>query len=75
MGFRQGTVDDDKAARRHGRSGWTLRRKLDLVASSVTGFSTAPIRSMAYLGLAVAVLGLARRRKSAWLITSAAAAD
>ncbi len=59
MGFRQATITYDKQARLHGRSGWTLKKKLELVANSVTSFSYAPIRVMSYLGLAIGFLGFA----------------
>lgn len=58
MGFRQATVSYDKAARLHGRSGWTLAKKVKLVVDSVTSFSDVPIRLMSYLGLVVGGLGL-----------------
>lgn len=57
MGFRQATVAYDKAARLHGRSGWTLAKKLKLVVDSFTAFSYLPIRLMSYLGLLVGALG------------------
>lgn len=57
MGFRQATVAYDKEARLHGRSGWTLAKKLKLVVDSFTAFSYLPIRLMSYLGLLVGVLG------------------
>lgn len=58
MGFRQGSILYDKQARLHGRSGWTLKKKLKLVVDSVTSFTYAPIRAMSYVGFAVAVFGL-----------------
>ncbi|MBZ5627700.1 MAG: glycosyltransferase family 2 protein [Acidobacteriia bacterium] len=58
MGFRQGSILYDKQARQHGRSGWTLKKKLKLVVDSVTSFTYAPIRAMSYVGFAVAVFGL-----------------
>jgi dolichol-phosphate mannosyltransferase len=58
MGFRQATVEYDKEARLHGRSGWTLQKKLKLAVDSVTSFSYVPIRFMSYLGSVVGLLGL-----------------
>jgi dolichol-phosphate mannosyltransferase len=58
MGFRQGSILYDKQARLHGRSGWTLKKKLKLVVDSVTSFTYLPIRAMSYVGFVVAVLGL-----------------
>jgi dolichol-phosphate mannosyltransferase len=57
MGFRQATVAYTKRARLHGRSGWTLRKKLKLVADSITSFSYGPVRMMSYLGGGVALTG------------------
>jgi dolichol-phosphate mannosyltransferase len=57
MGFRQSQITYDKQARLHGKSGWTLAKKLKLVVDSVTSFSYAPIRLMSYVGFVVALLG------------------
>jgi len=57
MGFRQATAECGKHARIHGRSGWTLRKKIALAIDSITAFSYAPIRMMTYLGFATALLG------------------
>jgi dolichol-phosphate mannosyltransferase len=57
MGFRQATVSYTKQARVHGRSGWTLRKKLKLLVDSVTSFSSLPIRLMSYAGAAIALVG------------------
>jgi dolichol-phosphate mannosyltransferase len=67
MGFRQEFVEYDKQPRVAGRSGWTRRKKIQLVIDSVTGFSEVPIRACTYLGAGLlalaallAVFGLAR---------------
>ena len=57
MGFRQSQITYDKQARLHGKSGWTLAKKLKLVVDSITSFSYAPIRLMTYVGFAVALVG------------------
>jgi dolichol-phosphate mannosyltransferase len=57
MGFRQVTIAYDKQARLHGRSGWSLRKKLKLVVDSVTSFSFLPVRLMSLVGFIVAVVG------------------
>lgn len=59
MGFRQSGIAYDKKARLHGRSGWTLEKKLKLVADSVTSFTYLPIRLMSYVGFLVALAGFA----------------
>jgi dolichol-phosphate mannosyltransferase len=58
MGFRQVSVPCRRDPRARGRSGWTFRRKLELLVDSVTGFTYLPIRVMSYLGLATAATGL-----------------
>jgi len=66
LGFEQATVEYDKQPRVAGRSGWTLARKLALVADSVASFTVAPIRAVGATGVvllavaaATAVYGLA----------------
>jgi dolichol-phosphate mannosyltransferase len=57
LGFQQGTILYAKKQRAHGKSGWTLRRKLKLVVDSVTSFSYLPIRVMTLAGMAIALFG------------------
>jgi polyisoprenyl-phosphate glycosyltransferase len=57
MGFRQGMITYDKQARVHGRSGWSLSKKLKLVVDSVTSFTFLPIRLMSLTGFVTALLG------------------
>jgi dolichol-phosphate mannosyltransferase len=57
MGFRQSSIAYEKKARLHGQSGWTLEKKLKLVADSVTSFTYLPIRLMSYVGFVVALIG------------------
>lgn len=57
MGFRQDRIAYIKEARAHGRSGWTFKKKMKLVADSITSFTYLPIRLMSYLGVGVAVTG------------------
>lgn len=59
MGFRQATVEYDKQPRAAGRSGWTLAKKVALVADSVTAFSALPLRVMTAAGAVLVVAGLA----------------
>jgi dolichol-phosphate mannosyltransferase len=58
MGFRQEFVEYDKQPRASGRSGWTRRKKVQLVIDSVTGFTEAPIRACTYLGAALVALAV-----------------
>jgi polyisoprenyl-phosphate glycosyltransferase len=57
MGYRQAFINYDKQARLHGRSGWTLEKKLKLVVDSITSFTYLPIRCMSYIGGIVALIG------------------
>ena len=62
LGFRRAEVPYRRRARRHGRSAWTVSRKLRYLTDSVFAFSDLPVRlliAVGLLGLAVAVaLGL-----------------
>jgi polyisoprenyl-phosphate glycosyltransferase len=57
MGFRQTIITYDKQARLHGRSGWSLQKKLKLAVDSVASFTYMPIRIMSYVGFLVALAG------------------
>jgi dolichol-phosphate mannosyltransferase len=57
MGFRQVALTYNKQARVHGRSGWSLEKKLKLVLDSIASFTYFPIRLMSYVGFIVATLG------------------
>jgi len=70
MGFRQTSITYDKQARVHGRSGWTLEKKLKLVADSVTAFTYLPIRAMSYVGFLTAMLGFLY---AVWVVVNAVA--
>jgi polyisoprenyl-phosphate glycosyltransferase len=58
MGFRQSSVAYEKQARLHGRSGWTLRKKIKLIVDSLTSFTYQPVRWMSLMGLIVSILGV-----------------
>ena len=55
--FRQATISYNEQARLHGRSGWSLEKKLKLVVDSITSFTYFPIRLMSYVGFTTALLG------------------
>jgi glycosyltransferase involved in cell wall biosynthesis len=59
MGFRQATISYAKEPRQHGRSSWTLRKKLKLFIDSITSFTYLPIRLMSYAGIVTALAGFA----------------
>lgn len=45
--------------RKHGKSRWTLRRKLQYSIDTITGFSASPLRFVSIAGLCVSLLSLA----------------
>jgi len=57
MGFKQERIYYKKKDRVYGKSGWTFRKKIDLVIDSITSFSSFPIRVMTYSGLIVSIIG------------------
>lgn len=57
MGFRQETVFYQKRARAHGRSGWSLGKKIELALDSIISFSDRPIRMITYLGFIFSLCG------------------
>lgn len=59
MGYTRDYVSYEKKERAHGRSGWTLAKKLRLVTDSITGFSDFPLRLLFVLGTGLLVTGLA----------------
>ena len=54
LGFRPETIQYVRRRRRHGRSRWTLRKRIDFFVDSLVGFSILPLRAMSALGLLVA---------------------
>jgi glycosyltransferase involved in cell wall biosynthesis len=58
LGFRRAQVTYARRKREHGRSAWTLRKKLKYLTDSVFSFSDLPIRALiltGFLGLVVAI--------------------
>lgn len=58
VGFRRRLIGYERRARRHGRSAWTVARKIRYLMDSVFAFSDLPIRLLVFagaLGLAVSV--------------------
>lgn len=53
-----GIVEADHHERREGRSGYTLRKLLALWGDMVVGYSLAPLRVIALLGLILSLMGL-----------------
>jgi polyisoprenyl-phosphate glycosyltransferase len=58
LGFRQAHVEYDKQPRAAGKSGWTLSRKVALVADSVTSFTALPMRVTGVVGAALVLGGV-----------------
>lgn len=56
-GFQQTFVPYQRQSRRHGKSRWTLGRKIKLVVDSLVSFSCFPIRLVTCLGLCLSILG------------------
>jgi dolichol-phosphate mannosyltransferase len=59
VGFRQTTVQYDRAARVAGTSKYTVGAMVRLAADAVISFSTIPLKLASVLGLVVALLGVA----------------
>jgi glycosyltransferase involved in cell wall biosynthesis len=57
MGFRQVFVSYEKAARKAGRSKWTLGKKIKLFIDSFVAFSYAPIRFVTIIGFLLFIFG------------------
>lgn len=56
--------------RRDGRSGYTFRKLVLHTANMLLGYSTAPLRAVSYLGLLIAVLGVAMFAYVMWAYTT-----
>ena len=51
LGFRRETISYVRRSRTHGRSAWTLRRKLKYLSDSIFAFSDLPVRLLFYAGV------------------------
>jgi dolichol-phosphate mannosyltransferase len=58
LGFRPTTILYDRRRREHGRSRWTVSKRLKFMLDSLLGFSVTPIRFISLIGLVVSVLSL-----------------
>jgi polyisoprenyl-phosphate glycosyltransferase len=58
MGFAQDAIYYVKDARRHGRSKWTLARKINHAINTFVASTVLPIRLMTYVGLTTGLLGI-----------------
>lgn len=57
LGFKQSCITYDKKARLHGKSKWTLSKKIKLFIDSFVAFSFAPIRLVSLIGIAFFITG------------------
>jgi glycosyltransferase involved in cell wall biosynthesis len=57
LGFKQTEILYTKEERRHGKSKWTLSKKINAFIDSIVSFSYAPMRIMIGFGLLVAAFG------------------
>ncbi len=57
VGFKQTEITYVKQARAHGKSKWTLNKKLQAFIDAFVAFSFAPMRIMIYLGMTVSAIG------------------
>lgn len=58
LGYEPEIIPYQRRSRSHGKSRWTLSKKINLFLDSMLGFSVAPIRMISMVGLIVAVASL-----------------
>jgi dolichol-phosphate mannosyltransferase len=58
LGFHPVMIPYKRAARVHGKSRWTIRKKVKLLVDSLLGFSFLPIRLISLAGLVIAGLSM-----------------
>lgn len=58
LGFKQDSIEYDKAERKHGKSKWTINKKIKLLVDSFVAFSFAPIRLVTIVGITLFAGGL-----------------
>jgi glycosyltransferase involved in cell wall biosynthesis len=51
LGFRRKEVAYERRARKHGRSAWTFRKKLEYLVDSIFSFTGLPIRFLTIIGI------------------------
>ena len=51
LGFKQDFIEYDKVERKHGKSKWTINKKIKLLVDSFVAFSFAPIRLVTIVGI------------------------
>jgi glycosyltransferase involved in cell wall biosynthesis len=58
FGFEQDKIEYDKLERKHGKSKWTINKKIKLLVDSFVSFSYAPIRLVTLVGITLFLGGL-----------------
>ena len=58
LGFKQTSITYDKRERKHGKSKWTISKKIKLLIDSFVAFSFAPIRLVSIMGLIFFIVGI-----------------
>lgn len=58
LGFKQDSIEYDKVERKHGKSKWTINKKIKLLVDSFVAFSFAPIRLVTIVGITLFAAGL-----------------
>ena len=58
LGFRRSEIPYRRQRRQHGKSAWTISRKISYMLDSVFAFTDLPIRALAVLGVSCVVLGV-----------------
>ena len=58
LGFKQDFIEYDKVERKHGKSKWTINKKIKLLVDSFVAFSFAPIRLVTIVGITLFAGGL-----------------
>ncbi len=58
LGFKQTSITYDKRERKHGKSKWTLGKKVKLLIDSFVAFSFAPIRLVSIIGFVFFLVGI-----------------
>jgi dolichol-phosphate mannosyltransferase len=56
LGFKPDVILYERRERRHGKSRWTFRKKLNFFLDTMLGFSVLPLRAMSVIGLCVSLL-------------------
>lgn len=56
LGFKPTVIEYERQKRRHGRSRWTVTKRIKLFLDSLLGFSIVPIRTISLIGVFVSVV-------------------